>query len=233
MEPHTVHRRLIACAAIVLGVAGLLRAQPADVLYVATYLEVRAGAERQGAALAAQYAAATRTVPGNLRVEALQEIGRANRFVIVEAWSGEASFADHQKASQTTAFRARVEAIQRAPPDQRIHRGLDVDPTPSSAGGDAFYIVSHVDVPAARRQEAEALLKRLVEPSRRDGGHVRYDVYHQVEPRTNHFKVVAVWNGRKAFDAYGNTAHWLEFRQALGPMLGALYDERLYQAVRP
>jgi quinol monooxygenase YgiN len=40
------------------------------------------------------------------------------------------------------------------------------------------------------------------------------------------------WRDRKAFDASISAAHTKEFRQKLNPLEGALYDERLYQAVR-
>ena len=225
-----MRRRLIVCAAVLLTAVALLPAQSAERLYVATYVEVRPASERQGVALAAQYASATRAQAGNLGVEALQEIGRGNRLVIIETWMDQASLAEHQKAAHTTEFRDRLRAIHRIPYDQRIHRGFAVDPMPAAGGRGAIHVVTHVDVPGARREEAEGLLKRLFESSLKDAGHVRYDVYQQVEPRTNHFTVVAAWDSRRAFDAYGGTAHWLQFREALGPMLGALYDERLYQS---
>ena len=231
LEAHDLRRRLIACAAVLLTAVALLPAQSAEPVYVATYLEVRPATERQGAALAAQYTSATRAQAGNLRVEALQEIGRTNRLVILETWMDQAALAAHQKAAHTTEFRDRLRAVHRIPYDQRIHRGFAVDPMPAAAGRGTVHVVTHVDVPGARREEAEALLKRLFESSLKDTGHVRYDVHQQLEPRTNHFTVVAAWDSRRALDAYGGTAHWLQFREALGPMLGALYDERLYESV--
>jgi quinol monooxygenase YgiN len=214
-------------------VAAVLRAQGGEALYVAAYLEVRPASARQGAMLAAQYAGATRAAAGNLRIDALQEIGRNDRFVIVEAWKDQVSFEGHQKAAPTVRFREQLKSIQRGPYDQRLHRGFTVDPMPSAAGRNTIYVATHVDVPGARRLEAEALLKRLFEASLADTGRVRYDVYQQLDPRTNHFTMFAAWNSRAAFAAYGDTPHWLQYREALGPMLGALYDERLYQSVRP
>jgi quinol monooxygenase YgiN len=114
-----------------------------------------------------------------------------------------------------------------------VTHGFAIDPQPRAAGPNALYVATHVDVPGARREEAEALLKRLFEPSRIDPGHVRYDIYQQNEPRTNHFTIFAAWDNQRAFDAYGGTPHWLQFREALAPMLGALYDERLYRKIRP
>jgi quinol monooxygenase YgiN len=52
------------------------------------------------------------------------------------------------------------------------------------------------------------------------------------QPRPNHFTLVEVWRDREAFDASVVEPHNKEFRQRLTPLEGALYDERLYQAVR-
>jgi polar amino acid transport system substrate-binding protein len=210
-----------------------LQGQTSDVVYVATYLDVRATSAGEGAALSTQYKRATRFDAGNVAVNVLQEIGRSNRFVIIETWKDQASFADHEKAAHTLEFREKLRAIHRGPYDQRVTHGFAVDPLPQTAGAAAVYVVTHVDVPGARRAEAEALLKQLSESSRSDPGRMRYDIYQQNEPRANHFTIFAVWSSRRALDAYGSTPHWLQFREALAPMLGALYDERLYQTIKP
>jgi quinol monooxygenase YgiN len=60
---------------------------------------------------------------------------------------------------------------------------------------------------------------------------VRYDVFQQNAPRTNHFTVFAVWNGETGFLSHQTQPHTRQFREALGPMLGAPYDERLYKPI--
>ena len=227
-----MRRRLIACLAALMAAGALLQAQGADTFYTALYVEVRPAAVRDGAALVSQYAAASRKDDGNRRVDALREVGRPDRFLVVAEWNNESAFAAHQKAAHTLAFRATLKEIQRAPYDQRTHRGLTADPMPAAAGANTLYVATHVDVPGAMREQGEALLKRMVEPSRADAGRVRYDVYQQTD-RPNHFTVFAAWTGRPAFDASSNTPHWLQYRESLGPMLGALFDERLYEALRP
>jgi quinol monooxygenase YgiN len=234
VEPDTVQRRRLILSILAgLLFAAPLAAQTADGVYVATYFDVQPASVRQGAALVAEYARASRMDSGSTSVEAFQEIGRTHRFVVIEAWATSAAFTAHEQAPHTTDFRNRLKAIHRSPYDQRVNHGFAVDASRAAAGGDAVAVVTHVDVPGPRREEAEALLKRLAEPSRADAGHVRYDVYQQNDPRTNHFTVFAIWSSRAALDAYGATSHWLQFREALGPMLGALYDERLYTALRP
>lgn len=218
---------------VLLLASPLLLAQQAGAVYVATYLEVRPAETGSGAGLAAQYAAAAASENGNLLVTALQEQGRANRFVIIEAWQDQAAFDRHQAAAHTTQFRAGLQAIQAAPYDQRLNTGFALDPQAGTAPADAVFVVTHVDVPGPFREQAETLQRQLVEAGRHDAGHVRYEVYQQYEPRTNHFTMFTVWDSPAAFDSHGGTAHWAAFRAALGPMLGALYDERLYRPVQP
>jgi quinol monooxygenase YgiN len=47
--------------------------------------------------------------------------------------------------------------------------------------------------------------------------------------RPNHFSVVEIWADQKAYDAHVMATHTRQFRETLGPMSGALYDERLYK----
>jgi quinol monooxygenase YgiN len=69
----------------------------------------------------------------------------------------------------------------------------------------------------------------LAEQSRTDAGVIRYDIFQQNAPRTNHFTVFAVWTDEKAFASHELQPHTRQFREALGPMLGAPYDERFYR----
>jgi quinol monooxygenase YgiN len=223
---------LILAATVAQLLTTPLLAQTADAVYVATYLEARSASSEACAALAAQYVHATHADAGNVAVEALQDVGRPNRFVIVETWRDSASFAAHDKMSHTLEFRERLRLIHRSPYDQRVGRGFAVDPMPSAAGPKAVYVVTHVDVPGGQREPAEKLLRQLFESSRMNPGHVRYDIYQQDEPHTNHFTIFAVWQDRRAFETYGDSRDWREFREALAPLLGAPYDERLYRLLK-
>jgi quinol monooxygenase YgiN len=218
--------------AVVLFTA-LASAQTPEVVYVATYFEVQPASVEAGATLITRYVRETSRAPGNLRADAFREIGRGNRFVVIEAWSEQASFDDHESAAPTQAFREDIGKIRRAPLDQRVNSGFAIDTWPQTTERDSVFVVTHVDVPPPSREAAEGLLLRLVEASRADAGNTGYDIYQQYAPRTNHFTVFAGWRNRAAFDADGNSSHWGAFRDSLAPMLGALYDERLYQRLAP
>jgi quinol monooxygenase YgiN len=196
-------------------------------LYVATYIDVQLSSTEQSVALIRQYREASRIEPGNSGVDVVREIGRPNRFVIIEVWKDQSSFDAHERAGHTSQFRSKLKAIHNSPFDQRVHRGFAIDPRPPAAGRDIVSAVTHVDVPPQRTNETELLLKSLAEESRKDEGNVRYEVFQQAAAR-NHFTIFAVWKDRKALDSHETRAHTRQFREALGPMLGAPYDERLY-----
>jgi quinol monooxygenase YgiN len=197
--------------------------------YVVTYVEVQPGSITEAVALLAQYRDATRAEQGNSGIDVLQETCRSNRFVIVEVWRDETFFQIHERAPHTAEFRSRLKAVHQSPYDQRVHHDFAVGPEALRAAADALCVVTHVDVPPPRRDETEVLLKRLAEQSRRDDGNLRYDVFQQIAPRTNHFTVFAAWDGEDAFASHARKPDTRQFREALGPMLGAPYDERLYK----
>src|ERR1051325_1723742 len=80
-------------------------------IYIATYVDVQSPLSGQGATLVEQYRNAAQKETGNLSIEVVQEIGRANRFVILEVWKDQASFETHEKANHTSDFRSRLQAI--------------------------------------------------------------------------------------------------------------------------
>src|SRR5215831_7923956 len=198
-----------------------------DAVYIVTYIDVQSGSRDEGMSLVKQYRQNTQMERGNSATSAVQEIGRPNRFVVIEVWKDQ-SFDTHEKAGHTMQFRSRLKAIHNSPADQRVHRGFAQDPRASAADGDVIVVVTHVDVPPQRMAETEVLLKSLAEESRKDNGNLCYEVFQQAASR-NHFTVVAVWKDSKTFNSYETKPNTRQFRTALAPMLGAPYDERLYK----
>jgi quinol monooxygenase YgiN len=196
-------------------------------MHIVTYVDSQRILVNEALALLQQYSKATAGENGNGGILLLRETSRPNRFVIVETWKDESSFQAHESAPHTTEFRTRLATIHNSPNDQRVHQAFSVETTRHHDPG-MMYVVTHVDVPPPRREETELLLRNLAERSRNDDGNVRYDVFQQTS-RTNHFTVFAVWKDDKAFASHDVQQHTRQFREALGPMLGAPYDERLYE----
>jgi quinol monooxygenase YgiN len=223
--------RLTLLAATLLA-AAMTQAQaqaPAGPVYVATYAEVGTASVKDGTALLKQYRDAVRKEDGNIRAYIAQELGRANRFLILEIWKDQAAFDAHGKSAGTTAFRDKFKAIANAPLDERVHNGLTVGEGAPTAKK-AVLVASHVDVPPPRKDDVIAALNPLASDSRKGPGNQRFDVWQQTS-RPNHFTVVEAWKDQKAYDARGSAAPQRTFRDKLGPMMGALYDERLFRTV--
>jgi quinol monooxygenase YgiN len=197
-------------------------------VYLATYVEVMPGAESSGAALLARYRDASREEDGNQRFDLLHEIERPNRSAILEVWRDKAAFDGHDKAASKLHFRDSLKAIQSAPYDERVSSRIYVDPATSESRAGAIYVLTHVDVMPAYKDDCLILLKAMRIDTSKDDGNISYEVLQQ-EKLSNHFTVVEEWTSRKALNAHAIAAHTRAFRERLSPMAGALYDERFYK----
>jgi quinol monooxygenase YgiN len=203
-----------------------------DAVYVTTYVEALpsdALPAQSGVALALErYRDASRREAGNLRFDALIELGRPNRFVILEAWRGAAALDAHDKADSTIKYRQTMDTMQSVPPDIRTTAGLYIDPAPHENRPGAIYVVTHIDVTGDHKDDCVALLRSMSNYTIKEPGNLRYDVFQQ-RNRPNHFTVVEAWANPKAQADHVTAAHTRAFRQQLLPMAGALYDERIYR----
>jgi quinol monooxygenase YgiN len=217
--------------ALLVAVA-MFRAVPASAqdaaVYVATYIEAAPEAAKRAAAMLKAEAAASRRDEGCRSIQALAENGRDSRFVLLEVWSDQSAFAAHRDSDHARQFLRQLGSVQAAPPDERVGEGLWIGLAPKAAPTQALWVVTHVDVPPPSKDDASAMLKRLGEESAREPGNLRFDIAQQTS-RPNHFTVSEIWRGRGAFEAHQTAAHTRQFRDQLGPLLGALYDQRIYR----
>ena len=89
-------------------------------------------------------------------------------------------------------------------------------------------IVTHVDIDPQFVPQAQPLLETFVNDSLNDRG-VKSFILITQEGTDNHFQLIEVFRDMRAFDAHVSAAHTVTFRANLDPLLGAPYDERLYQ----
>jgi quinol monooxygenase YgiN len=208
-----------------------LRGQPTqspnDAVYLVTYIEVMPNAASSAQAELRRYRDAGRRDDGNLRLDALAEIARPNRFVIVEAWRDKAALDAHAQSAGAIQFQEKLKAIEDAPFDERVthvlYRGRDADANRIGA----VTVVTHIDVIPSGLEACLAALKAMSADTPNDPGNVGYEVLQQAN-RANHFTVVEQWADRKAADAHAVAEHTRAFRGKLIPIRGALYDERFY-----
>ena len=200
-------------------------------LYAVVYFEVDPTEAAQTAAAARQYADASGKEDGNLAFEMFQEIARPSRFAVVEVWRDKKAAEAHGKAAAATALGQKLQPAMIDGFGVRPHGAFDVAAPKGQVPSGALYVVTHVDVFPAGKDQAAELVKAQADAARKDDGNLRYDVL-QWDGHPNHFTLVEAWRDRKAFDASAAASHTKQVRQKLMPLEGALYDERLYQAVR-
>lgn len=216
---------------LVIAVLGAGAAQAADAtFFTITYLEVGSDAAKEAVGALKTYRDAGRKDAGNLRFDLLQRIDRNNQFTVLGAWTDQKAYEAHAAGAALKQMHDTLRPLAIAPPDTRQHNALTVAAA-QDAGRNAIFAVTHVDVIPPQKDSAIAALKQLVGENRKADGNLRYDIWQQ-NNRPNHFTSVASWKSRKAFDAQQAATPAKDFRAALGSMTGALYDERLYRAVK-
>jgi len=205
-------------------------AQDAPV-YVVSYVEVAPTAAGTAAGLLRQLAAMSRKDNGNTRFDILQRVAPSNQFAIVAVWKDPKAYDAHAATAHAKEFRDKIKPNLISAIDDRLHGGMEIAQAPAanSAAG-AIFVVTHVDVPPPKKDDCIAILKSLVEDSRKEAGSARFDVFQQ-SSRPNHFSVVEIWKSQAAYDAHITAGHTKKFREQLTPMSGALYDERLYKGL--
>jgi quinol monooxygenase YgiN len=213
---------LLACAVMAGGFAPPARAQapPAPGVYAVTYFEIAPNAARKAAGLLRPFAEATRKEDGNAELTVLHEIGRPGRFALIEAWRDKAALDAHGAAMK--ALGDKLAPIFASPFDARTFLPMSIAPPAAGADlGGAVYVLTHVDVFPAGKDDVAAMLKQLADDSRKDGGSQRFDAVIQDE-RPNHFHLIEAWSDRKAREAHALTDHTKAFRAKLVPYEGAL-----------
>jgi quinol monooxygenase YgiN len=205
---------------------------PAGTAYVVTYIEVAPSAQAQSdaAELLKAVAAASRREAGNERYDVLQRIGRENQFVILEAWTDLKAGEAHAGGAALKQFKDKLKPLQASFYDERPSNGIAVAPAAAPADKDSIYTVTHVDVTPNNKDECIGMLKKLADDTRKEPNAVRFEAWQQ-NNRANHFTVAEIWKSRAAVDGHIAAASTREFREKLGPMSGALYDERFYKSL--
>jgi quinol monooxygenase YgiN len=223
---------------VAVAVLALATVRPVDAeetmsgpVYSVVYFEVAPSGAADSAAAARQYAEASGKEDGNTAFEMFQEIGRPNRFAVVEVWRDKKAAEGHATAAAAKALGQKLQPSLVGGFGVRPHSSLSVAAPKGQIPSDAIYVVTHVDVFPTGKDQAVELVKAQADAARKDDGNLRFDVL-QWDGHPNHFTLVEAWRDRKAFDASAAAPHTKEFRQKLTPLEGALYDERLYQALR-
>ena len=231
LKPHVGCVAGLACLlAIAAGSAARAQAGP-DAIYGVSSLDVAPDAVAQGIAILKQYRDAAHAQAGNLGVDLLQELGGPNRFVIYETWKDQAAYDANEKADRTAQLRSKLAPITGAPYDRRDYHVISVGPAKPATAAGAVYMQLHLDVFPPGLTPALAAVRQVAEAARKGEGNLRYDVVQSVKINVSHMTFFGAWVSRKAFDDYESSAYGRHFRDAVGPLLGSPYDDRLYATI--
>src|SRR5712671_3045022 len=179
-----MRRSLSLLFALALPLAAMTTARAQDAadptVYMVTYIDVMPATRESDAGFLRQLAIASRKDAGAARYEVFQRGAPSNQFAIIEIWKDQASFDAHAAAAHVKTFRQQIEPHLVAPIDERPYVGLAVGPKDSAAiPRGATVAISHVDVVPPKKDDGVAALKALSDPTRKDNGNVRFDVYQQ------------------------------------------------------
>jgi len=217
---------VIIATGLIAGVSAA-RAEDSGATYAVSYIEVASPSART-AALSALRALrdASRKEAGNVAFEVLQRVGQPQQFAILEVWRDAKAQASHGAGADSAQLRDKLKSYLAAPIDERLHTGFAVGQSKGSGAG-SVYVLTHVDLIGAKKDEGLAAIKQLSSDSAQDEGILRFDALQQSN-RPNHLTLVEVWRGRPALEKHEEAAHTRKFREVLLPMSGSLYDQRLY-----
>ena len=225
----TVHAKILGAAMLAALAAPQALAQAPGPTDAVTYIEVTPSGETETASLLKQLAAASRKEAGSVSYTVLQHIERPSQFAILETWSDGKALEAHDGAASMKQFREKLDHLRVGFYDERLDTGIDVVPL-AAPTKDAIYVVTHVDVTGPFKDDAIVMMKKLAADSRREGGAERFEVWQQ-NNRLNHFTLVEIWKDKAALDTHARAGASREFRETVGGMLGALYDDRRYRSL--
>jgi len=220
-------RFLLGYACLSFGMTGPGHA--ADHAYVVSYMEAVPAAANQAVDMLRRLAEQSRKDPGSVRFEVLQRIGYPDQFVVLEVWEDVKAQEAHGAAAHTQSFREKIKPLLRAPYDERPHIPLSIGSAAAGTRG-AIYAVTHVDVVPKARDEGTEAVRQLSLASRKGPGNVRFDSLTQTN-RPNHMTLVEVWKDQPSVSTHSAADYTKQFRDKLGPVTGALFDERFYRAI--
>jgi quinol monooxygenase YgiN len=197
--------------------------------YVVSYIEVVPSARNSTRALLRKLRNESRREAGNSSFEILQRIDRPQHFAILETWKDAKSQADHAASVIAKQVQDKLKAVLVAPYDDRPSFAFEANSS-GPPGKSSIYAVTHVDFVGVKKDEGLAALKQLSGDTVKEPGLLRYDVLQQ-SSRVNHVTLVEIWRNISALEAHERAEPSRKFREALRPIGGALYDQRLYRAI--
>ena len=197
--------------------------------YVVAYIEALAAQSDAAANVIRHHAAVCAQELGEVGFGALARVNYPGQFALLETWNDEAARLAHISSSHVSEFRNDLEPLLAAPYDERVHAPLSITGY-SGKSGDFTYVITHIDVTPPNTDEGAALVSAHCGATRIEDGNIKCVAFSQFD-RPNHMSLVEIWENIGARRAHAGRDATVAFRRAIAPLSGALYDERVYEAL--
>jgi quinol monooxygenase YgiN len=103
-------------------------------------------------------------------------------------------------------------------------------PAPAVQPPGPVHVVTFVDITPDNRAKGTAYCKQYVADTRKDPGNTSVELLAQTN-RPNHLVIYEVWQNEAAFERHQSAAHTKDFRNKMGPIIGAPFDQRPHYVV--
>jgi quinol monooxygenase YgiN len=107
--------------------------------------------------------------------------------------------------------------------------GAESQGTATAGAGPGFFAVSYVEVSPPSRREALAAFREARDASRKQDGHVGFELFEQVG-RAGHFAVIEAWRDQSAFDT-SRSSVGQRLLDALQSIRVSGFDQRPYKPI--
>ena len=206
--------------------------QESSVAYLG-HFEVDYSSEVNAVEIIREYAKEARGASRVTRFEVLRNVYRSDQFAIMETWQDEQARKAFLESSAASDFTTNLAPLLTAAYDERQQGVLDheIDSRDTDSQEAALYLLTHVDIGRQGTAKAEGLLKTVAADARAHEGNMRFNVYVQTT-RSNHFTIVEVWGSQQLYLTHSETENFKSFRHQVQPMMGSLYDERMYSLIQ-
>lgn len=201
---------------------------PDHAAYVLTYIDVLSEAAPQVRDLLVRYLHTSAGIKGRLGAAALEEIGRPERFALLELWDSEADGRAQRASAAMVAMAQQLAGFSAGYEDRRFFEARPVTEGAAPDFAAPVQSIAHLDLIGPLPSEAGQFINDLPAQLHLLPGNLGAALLPQLG-RGNHLSLWVQWHDQSSWRAALGSALSRRMRSTLGPHLGSPYDERVYQ----
>lgn len=160
----------------------------------------------------------------------MQELGRPERFVLLEVWDSEASLRAQRATPGILSLADQLNAFSAGYEDRRLLEARNAADGASTDFDAAVQTIAHLDLAQPMPADGEQFLDELAAQLRTLPGNLGAQLLRQSN-RGDHLTLWTQWQDENAWRAALGSALLRKVRGIIGPQLGSPFDERLYRSL--